>query len=75
MAVCMWPVDTLKLNQVYGAITYYPENRSAVDESLVKPEQFGEEQRRAEAILADLRRRLESTREQLRSGVLVEGRD
>lgn len=61
--------ETLKLNQVYGAITYYLENQSSIDEYLVKQEQFFEEQRRtAEPLPAGLRQRLDAAREQLRAG-------
>ena len=63
--------ETLKLNQVYGAITYYLENQSSIDEYLVKQEQFFEEQRRtAEPLPAGLRQRLDAAREQLRAGHL-----
>src|SRR5947209_19641503 len=60
--------DTLTLEQVYGAITYYLANQPAVDAYLVKQQQRVQKlKRRAEPLPLSLRERLESARELLHS--------
>ena len=59
--------DTLTLAQVYGAIAHYLDNQAAVDEYLARQKKRFDEMRLAAAPLPeDLRRRLQSAREQLR---------
>ena len=61
--------DTVTLAQVYGAIAHYLENQAAVDVYRVRQKQRSERMRRAaEPLPADLRKRLETAREQLQSG-------
>jgi uncharacterized protein (DUF433 family) len=61
--------DTLTLEQVYGAITFYLANQSAVDAYLVKQQQrIREMKRHAEPLSPDLRKRLELARGELHSG-------
>ena len=58
--------DSLQLTQVYGAITYYLENQSAVDEYRGQQEQRFAEMRKAVPLLpADLIERLQAARESL----------
>lgn len=60
---------SLTLLQVYGAITYYLENRSDVDAYLVRQDELFERERAAAPPLpADLQRRLQAAREQIRTG-------
>ena len=61
--------ETLNLAQVYGAITHYLENQSAVDAYRARQKQrFKEGRRAAEPLPEGLRQRLDSARERLRSG-------
>lgn len=61
--------DTLKLAQVYGAITFYLENQSSLDAYLLEQQQRVDEMRRKAAPLPpELRARLEAAREQLHAG-------
>src|SRR6266700_162713 len=56
--------ETLTLEQVYGAITFYLANQVAIDDFLLAQEQRIEEMRRtAEPLPAVLRTRLEAARE------------
>jgi uncharacterized protein (DUF433 family) len=58
--------DTLTLEQVYGAITFYLANQPAVDAYLIRQQQRIEEmRRRAEPLPPDLRARLEAARAEL----------
>jgi uncharacterized protein (DUF433 family) len=58
--------DTLTLAQVYGAIAYYLENQAAIDAYLFHQEQrLAGNRRGAESLPPDLRRPIESAREQL----------
>ncbi len=60
--------DTLKLAQVYGAITHYLENRPAIDAYRVRQEQrFAEMRKAAEPLPEAMRKRLQAAREQLHS--------
>jgi uncharacterized protein (DUF433 family) len=61
--------DTLTLVQVYGAITYYLENKAAVDAYRVRQSQRFEEARlAAEPLPEGLRQRLKAARQNLHSG-------
>jgi uncharacterized protein (DUF433 family) len=61
--------ESLNLAQVYGVITYYLENQAAVDVYRLRQKQRFEAARRGAEPLPDgLRQRLDSAREQLRSG-------
>jgi uncharacterized protein (DUF433 family) len=60
--------ESLTLAQIYGAITYYLENKAAIDAYRVRQKQRFEAVRRAaEPLPEGLRQRLEAAREQLRS--------
>ncbi len=60
--------ETLTLAQVFGAIAYYLENQSAIDDYRARQKLRSEAMRRdAEPLPAGLRRRLEAGREQLGS--------
>lgn len=59
---------SLTLAQVYGAITYYLENRSEVDAYLVREEQWHEEQRAAAPPWPEeVRQRIDTAQAQLRA--------
>jgi uncharacterized protein (DUF433 family) len=61
--------ETLTLTQVFGAITFYLENQSAVEAYRMRQKQRFEVMRKAAAPLSeDLRHRLDAAREQLHSG-------
>lgn len=61
--------DTLTLEQVYGAITYYLANQAQVDAYLVRQQRRWEEMKRnAEPLPAELRERLEAARQHLHAG-------
>jgi uncharacterized protein (DUF433 family) len=61
--------DTLTFAQVFGAITFYLENRPTVDSYRLRQEQRFEAIRRASAPLpSDLRERLEAARQSLHTG-------
>jgi uncharacterized protein (DUF433 family) len=61
--------DTLTLARVYGAITYYLENKAAVDAYRIRQEQrFAEMRRGAERLPEDLRQRIDAARADLGSG-------
>jgi uncharacterized protein (DUF433 family) len=63
--------ETLRLLQVYGAITFYLENQPAIDAYRVRQERRFLARRKAAAPLPDgLRQRLEAARERLHSGRL-----
>jgi len=60
--------ETLTLVQVFGAITFYLENQSAIDAyRLCQERRFDAERRAAMPLPDDLRRRLAAAREQLHS--------
>jgi uncharacterized protein (DUF433 family) len=56
---------SLSLEQVYGAITFYLANRSALDAYLAEIEKAWEEARRQDPLSADLQKRLAHTRHDL----------
>jgi uncharacterized protein (DUF433 family) len=59
--------ESLKLAQVYGAITYYLENQPAVDAYRARQvRRFKETRGSAESLPEDLRQRLKAAREGLR---------
>ena len=61
--------DTLTLAQVYGAIAHYLENQPAIDAYRAHQKQrFASVRQSAEPLPEDLRRRIQSARERLRSG-------
>jgi hypothetical protein len=61
--------DTLTLEQVYGAITFYLANQPSMDAYLVTQKQrIDEMKRHAKGLPSDLRARLEGAREQLHAG-------
>lgn len=58
--------DTLRLEEVYGAVAYYLANEANIDAYLAKQEQKSEEGRsRAEPLPNDLRDRLKRARREL----------
>jgi uncharacterized protein (DUF433 family) len=60
--------ESLKLAQVYGAITYYLENQPAVDAYRARQtRRFKETRGLTESLPEDLRQRLNAAREHLRS--------
>jgi|SRR5882724_9908243 len=61
--------ETLTLEQVYGAITFYLANQLAIDDYLLAQERrIAEMRRTAEPLPAELRTRLEAAREKLHTG-------
>ncbi len=61
--------DTLSLEQVYGAITYYLANQPAVEAYLMRQKQRWRAMRRAaEPLPEDLRKRLDAARHELHAG-------
>jgi uncharacterized protein (DUF433 family) len=61
--------DTLTLEQVYGAITFYLANQPAIDRYLqTQQRRVSEMLRAAEPLAAELRSRLEAARKQLHAG-------
>ena len=61
--------DSLTLIQVYGAITHYLENQPAIDVYRARQNRrFVEARRLAEPLPESLRQRLQSAKEQLRTG-------
>jgi uncharacterized protein (DUF433 family) len=61
--------DTLTLEHVYGAITFYLANQPEIDAYLVRQQQrIDSLKRQAQPLPSDLRSRLESARERLHSG-------
>jgi uncharacterized protein (DUF433 family) len=63
-AICQ-NFDTLRLEEVYGAIAYYLSNQAEIDAYLIRQsEKSAEERRNAEPLPADLRERLMRARGQ-----------
>ena len=61
--------ESLRLAQVYGAITYYLENQPAIDAYRVRQTlRFKEARLRSESLPEELRQRLSTAREHLRPG-------
>jgi uncharacterized protein (DUF433 family) len=59
--------ELLRLEEVYGAIAYYPANQAEIDAYLIRQaERWAEGRRNAEPLPADLRERLNRESESLR---------
>jgi uncharacterized protein (DUF433 family) len=66
-AICQ-SFELLRLEEVYGAIAYYPANQAEIDRYVVRQnEKWAEGRRHAEPLPANLRERLMRAREEMHS--------